>query len=331
ALHHLAPRDPRRCAGLNRRPRRQPVRRGAGRAGLRRSHGARTWRRLLRPARGGRGARRRAGPGPPRDLRTRDARRRGPDEADPRPQDRCRGDRDGRQQQDEHPGLRPRDAGRQRSGGRELGADPGTGRRPQQDLLQRRPRRAGGEHGTGHRHQVRAQGQRPVLQQLLARRPVEHDVPRTDAPGREERAQHLARRLQVPRHRHLPVGLRPEPVSGRHPGAVQLPATHGQPGSRLPAGRQLRPRQDRDPRGRPLARALPHLPGRLHDHERRGGRHPGAVVVDRGLPDRAELLLAAGAGPHPQLHGLQLRQVLLRVLPGSVHPDGQDVDRLPRL
>ena len=35
-----------------------------------------------------------------------------------------------------------------------------------------------------------------------------HDLPDQDPAGRQERAQHLARRLQVPRHRDLPLGLR---------------------------------------------------------------------------------------------------------------------------
>ena len=58
------------------------------------------------------------------------------------------------------------------------------------------------------------------------------------------------------------------PSHRRHPGAVLLAA------GRL--GHELQPRQDRHARGRPLVRALPHLPGRLHEHERRGERHPGA-------------------------------------------------------
>ena len=69
--------------------------------------------------------------------------------------------------------------------------------------------------------------------------------------------------------------------------------------------RQLQPRRDRDPRGGPLVRALPHVPGRLHLHERRGLRHPGAGQLDQRLPRGPRLVLAARARPDPQLHGLR--------------------------
>ena len=65
----------------------------------------------------------------------------------------------------------------------------------------------------------------------------------------------------------------------RHPGAVLLAAgRHGD---------ELQLRRDRDARGRALVRALPHVPGRLHDHERRGVRHPGAEQPVQRLPDRS--------------------------------------------
>ena len=94
----------------------------------------------------------------------------------------------------------------------------------------------------------------------------QHDVPLADPPRRRQRAEHLAGGLRLPRHRDVPVGLREEPGHRRHPGAVLLAA------GRL--GHQLQPGQDRLARGRPLVRALPHVPGRLHEHERRGRATP---------------------------------------------------------
>ena len=103
--------------------------------------------------------------------------------------------------------------------------------------------------------------------------------------------------------------------------------------SSLPGGsaHQLQPRRDGHPRGGPLARALPHVPGRLH--ERRTTRSP----TPRPRPARPaaargpRLLLAAGPGPDPQLHGLQLRRLLHQLHRRSELADGPDVDGLPRL
>ena len=94
----------------------------------------------------------------------------------------------------------------------------------------------------------------------------QHDVPLPDPLGRRQRAEHLARGLRLPRHRDVPVGLREEPEDRRHPGAVLLAARR--------LGDELQPGQDRHARGRPLVRALPHVPGRLHEHERRGRATP---------------------------------------------------------
>ena len=69
------------------------------------------------------------------------------------------------------------------------------------------------------------------------------------------------------------------PRHRRHPGPVLLAARRD--------GDQLQPGQDRDPRSRPLVRALPHVPGRLHEHERLGERHPGTGLVDHRLPCRS--------------------------------------------
>ena len=82
--------------------------------------------------------------------------------------------------------------------------------------------------------------------------------------------------------------------------------------------------------GRPFV-VMERLSGRTLRDELAGGPMPPERVRDVGLPDRSGLLLAVGAGPGPQLHGLQLRLLLLRVLRGSGHPHGPDVDRLPRL
>jgi hypothetical protein len=68
----------------------------------------------------------------------------------------------------------------------------------------------------------------------LAHRWPEHHLPVPDPPGRQERAEHLASRFRLPRHRHLPVGLREQPENRRHPGAVQLTAGR--------FGHQLQPR-----------------------------------------------------------------------------------------
>ena len=96
-------------------------------------------------------------------------------------------------------------------------------------------------------------------------------------------------------------------------------------------GHQLQPGQDRLARGRPLVRALPHVPGRLHDHERRGERHPRAEQRHQRLPRGPRLLLAGRARPDPQLHGLQLRPLLQPVHPEPGHPDAADVLRVPLL
>ena len=55
----------------------------------------------------------------------------------------------------------------------------------------------------------------------------------------------------------FPWDYQSEPGHRRHPGALRLAARR--------LDRQLQPRRDRHPRGRPLVRALPHVPGRLHD------------------------------------------------------------------
>ena len=153
--------------------------------------------------------------------------------------------------------------------------------------------------------------------------PLELEVPLGHAQGRRERAEHLARRLRLPRHRDLPLGLQPQRRHRRHPGQLRLAAGR--------ADRELRPGQDRHPRGRPLARALPHLPGRVHDHQRRGLRHPGPVQREQRVPRGSRLLLAAGPRPDPQLHGLLLRRLLHAVQRRSDLADAADVRGLPGL
>ena len=180
---------------------------------------------------------------------------------------------------------------------------------------------AGQEGAQQHGLHLHPRRRRPLLQQQLAPGQAEHEVPRADPAGRRQRAQHVARRLQVPRHRDLPVGLQPQRLGRRHPGPLRLAA-----GRRH---RQLQPRRDRDPRGGPLVRALPHLPGRLHRHERRGRRHPGPGGSDERLPRGRRHLPAPRHGPDPQLHGLQLRLLLHPVHRGPDHPHAADVLGLP--
>ena len=76
----------------------------------------------------------------------------------------------------------------------------------------------------------------------------------------------------------------------------------------LPGGsdRQLRPRRDRDARGGALARALPHVPGRVHRRRRPRGRHRWPRLADGGCPDGRDSCARWRRGPDPQLHGLQL-------------------------
>ena len=64
-----------------------------------------------------------------------------------------------------------------------------------------------------------------------------------DPAGRRQRAEHLAGRLRVPRHRDVPVGLREQRGASTASGCST---------PRCPAARrrQLQPRRDRDPRGR---------------------------------------------------------------------------------
>ncbi len=58
---------------------------------------------------------------------------------------------------------------------------------------------------------------------------------------------------------------------------------------------------------------------------------PAQSSATSGCPDGPRLLLAAGPGPDPQLHGLQLRPLLRPVHPEPGHPDPADVLRVPRL
>ena len=93
------------------------------------------------------------------------------------------------------------------------------------------------QHGL-HLHPRR---RRPLLQQHLAPGQAEHDVPRADPAGRRQRAEHLAGRLQVPRHRHLPVGLRRNASHRRHPGRT----TARCPAATSPTTTSARPRPTR--------------------------------------------------------------------------------------
>ena len=75
-----------------------------------------------------------------------------------------------------------------------------------------------------HRLHLHPRGHRPYYNNTVAQRQAVDDVPLADPAGRQERAQHLAGRLQLPRHRDLPVGLREQPEHRRHPGPVLLAA-----------------------------------------------------------------------------------------------------------
>jgi hypothetical protein len=71
----------------------------------------------------------------------------------------------------------------------------------------------------------------------------------------------------------------------------------------------LQPGRHRDPRGRPLARPAPHVPGRVHRPGRLHRRHARGSFARLRVPDRTGFLPGDGARPDPELHGLHLRQL----------------------
>ena len=111
-------------------------------------------------------------------------------------------------------------------------------------------------------------------------------LPQADQAGGRQRAQHLDRGLQVPRDRHLPLGLRQAARHRRHPGPVLL--TAGRFCS--PTSTWARPRRTRRATGSgsttPSRAAVPTSPS---DEVR---RHPRAGEPDVRLPRGPGLLPA---------------------------------------
>ena len=170
----------------------------------------------------------------------------------------------------------------------------------------------GGSGAVRHRLLVHAGRHRPLQQQPVAQRPPVARATARRPAGRRQRPEHLAGRLRLPRHRDLPVGLLERPGHRRHPGAVLLAAR---------AARRPTTTSARRPPTRPVTGSGSTTRSRAAARARTTRfRHPGAVQLDQRLPRRARLLLAAGAGPDPQLHGLQLRQLL-----HQVHRSGQSI------
>jgi hypothetical protein len=80
----------------------------------------------------------------------------------------------------------------------------------------------------------------------------------------------------------------------------------------------------------PLARAVPHVPGRLQRWRLRR-RHARRGVAGDRVPDGAQHLQRPRLGPDPQLHGLHLRRLHVRVQQRPAHPHGRALDSLPGL
>ena len=169
-------------------------------------------------------------------------------------------------------------------------ADPGADRRPQSDL-QRHARRR------GHQLQLRLAGTDRTTNAAWFNMAPQHERgarrQARAAQGRPRRAQHLHRR-----GRRLP-GLGVLPEAGRR---LQRPPVHRRHRDRLrlDAGRQhpeLQPRVHGHPRGRPLDRALPHVPERLLGRRRPDRRHPAPALPDLGLPRGPGLVHRAGLDP----------------------------------
>ena len=126
-------------------------------------------------------------------------------------------------------GLRPRDAV-----GRGTGDVTNSPDQRQIAVLNKDLRRPGVRHGRRHRLHLHPRGHRPLLQQPWHKDKQSTKYRNADPSGRQERAQHLAGRLQVPRHRHLPLGLRRNPsIDGIRVHYASLPGG---------TARQLQPR-----------------------------------------------------------------------------------------
>ena len=132
----------------------------------------------------------------------------------------------------------------------------------------------------GHRLLVHAGRHRPLQQQPVAQRPPVAQTYRSQT--RQGGANAL--NIWLVDFDYLGIATFPWDYSS-NPDIDGIRVQYSSLPGRL--GHQLQPRRDGHPRGRPLVRALPHVPGRLHEHERRGLGHPGPVQLDQRLPRRA--------------------------------------------
>ena len=103
--------------------------------------------------------------------------------------------------------------------------------------------------------------------------------------------------------------------------------------SSLPGGSRgaLQPGRHRDPRDRPLGRALPHVPGRLLGQRRLRRRHAGRGLAGVRVPDGPRHLHGHRPGPDQELHGLHRRLLHEHLHRGPDHPHAEPVAHLPRL
>ena len=156
----------------------------------------------------------------------------------------------------------------------------------------------------------------------MALRPEVLALPGRHPQGWGQRPQHLAGRL-------LLLGIATFPWDYRQKRAVDGIRVHfdSPPGGSVITSTWAGP----PPTRRALVRPLPHLLGRLHQHERSTQRHPGRVHADHRLPRDPGFLPGQRHRPDPQLHGLQLGQLLRGVHRGPGRARTQDVGRLPGL
>ena len=94
-------------------------------------------------------------------------------------------------------------------------------------------------------------------------------------------------------------------------------------------GHELQPGRHRDPRGRPLAEPLPHLPGRLHGSGDQVDDTPVRGLGGLPVPGRPGHLHRRRAGPDQELHGLHVRLVHEHLLARPERPDADRLDDLP--